>query len=87
MDSWSVINLGHSPKQPLISLGSELSYGLEPHDTIYSWLLTRALTVVPVTGVEGVPGVCGQWVVGRVLYRVLTQSSAEASFDAYLMNI
>ena len=35
-DILSVIYLGHSPNVPLIGLRSELSYGLEPHDHIWS---------------------------------------------------
>ena len=34
MEYNTVINLGHSPKQPLISSPSELVDGLEPHDHV-----------------------------------------------------
>ena len=46
-----------------------MSDGLEPHDTFCSAGLTRAVTVVPVTGMGVYPGWC-EWVgTGRVLYR------------------
>ena len=58
MDPRSVITLGHMVNVPLIGSSSDLSDGLEPHDTIYLQDTARPLAVVPVTVMAGgVPGV------------------------------
>ena len=60
MDIISVINLGHTAKQPLIGLPSELSYRLEPHGLILQYVSAGVGTGGAV-GRGGVyPGWCGQ---------------------------
>ena len=86
MDIPSVINLGHKAKPPLIALVSELVDGLEPHDHIASAVQTRAVTMVPVTGVAGgVPGAVAGWVPGGV-YRALPSLASLRLIYGYLRN-
>ena len=55
--------------------------GLEPHDTIYSWVLTRAATMVPVTGMGG----CTRGaVLGGYLEGYIPGTKPEAKIEAYL---
>ena len=62
MDPESVINVGHSAKQPLIRPRSELADGLEPHDQFYLRYTAVVLTYWYRGSVEGVPGV--RWLGG-----------------------
>ena len=58
LDPKSVISLGHTSEQPLICLGSELSYRFEPHGLFCSAGLHAWSMSVP-AGVAGVyPGWC-----------------------------
>ena len=69
---------------------SDLSYGLEPHDHIYSADCTRTAVreyTAGGAGRGGVPGVVQWGGTGGVLYRVLTHASAYGQFEAYLWNI
>ena len=60
MDYYTVIDLGHKAKEPLIGSSSELSDGLEPHDTITTAVPHRARdTVLPGRG-RVYPGWCRQ---------------------------
>ena len=74
MDINSVINVGHSPKQPLMWSPGELVDGLEPHDHIYLVPRVSSVDHGPAGVGRGVPGVQAGWVPGRV-YRVVTQPS------------
>ena len=58
MDPDSVIILGHRSKQPLICPSSELLYGLEPHDYIYSAVPHRTEHGVDCRGGGVYPGWC-----------------------------
>ena len=61
-----------------------MTYRLEPHDTIYSAVMTRAADDDTVAACRGVPGVaCSRWVLGGVH----TGYPAEARLRAYLMNL
>ena len=79
----TVIILGQLPSVPLMCPGSELGYGLEPHDYIYS-RIQPAAACGPVTACSrmGVPGVgaVGGYREGYTGYL------AEAIIEAYLMN-
>ena len=61
MDSYSVIELGHTAKQPLIWPPSELGDGLEPHGLIYT--VRSPCGMYSTSGMQGggVPGM-GGWV-------------------------
>ena len=64
MDYISVINLGHSAKEPLMCLGSELVDGSEPHGTILLTGMTRARDTVRPGGcgcTQGGAGWVGTW--------------------------
>ena len=66
MDYSKVIYLGHKAELPLIRLPSELSDGLEPHDSIYSPYMTRAAAVQCGSGVLAAGVYPGWWQAGWV---------------------
>ena len=73
MDINSVIMLGHSPKQPLMSPPSELTDGLEPHGHMETRRCSGAGVQHGAVGREVYPGWYSWWVPGGVVYRVPTQ--------------
>ena len=80
--SESVINLGHSAKQPLIRPSSDLGYGFEPTALFTPGAGIRHHGRAD-AGMRGCTrGGAGRWVPGGVYYRVPSQGQIEA----YLMN-
>ena len=57
MDLNKVIYLGHSAKEPLMCPPSELAYGSEPHDHIWSMVHRGVQSGTLASGEVGVPGV------------------------------
>ena len=83
----SVITLGHSPNVPLIQARGELSYGLEPHDHIYTADQPARTSAVYMLGGgvrRGVPGVVQ---LGGYLEGYYTGYPAQGQIEAYLWNI
>ena len=59
LDILSVISLGHTCQQPLMCSASELLNGYEPHDHIYSAVMTGEHATLMTVVYGGVPGVRG----------------------------
>ena len=82
MDFYKVINLGHSPKQPLIQSSSELSDGLEPHATLRV-TPDGAAGYAKVRVGGGVPGVVQEWGTRRGAIPGTNQGPDPGQIEAY----